>query len=166
MLFNIRTRQHFLKVICCEKKNIFGCVRVQLVSHAKCSATAAVDGNSYPPAPDARNGREYRRYLKVTSTGYDSYRKVDCNEASSASSELTPLETQPPVGPELEQLAEEFTQLALLGKLTKVKEMMSEKTREFGTKRKFVDIKNERQQTVNEYLRIVISFNILPGKLI
>jgi len=121
-------------------------VYVELVSHAKCSATAAMDGNSYLPSPDGPNSYEYRRYLENTSTGYDSYRKVDCNETSSAN-ELTPLETQPPVGPELEQIAEEFTQLALLGKLVKVKEMMSAKTWEFGAKNQFVNIKNERQQT-------------------
>ena len=133
---------------------------MQLVSEAKCLATAAVDGNSYLPAPGGRNSREYRRYLQVTSTGYDSYRNDNCNETSSAKSEPAPLETQPPVGPDQEQIAEDFTQLALLGKFLEMKEMMSEKTKGFGGKNPFVNIQNERQQTVNEYLRIAISLNI------
>ena len=95
-----------------------------------------------------------------------------------AAPDLTPLETQPPVGPSLEQLAEEFTQLALNGDFTKVRdkvefaklalnskllkaqEMIGDITRKFGEGFAIVDIKNAQQQTVSEYLLTATSLGI------
>ena len=59
--------------------------------------------------------------------------------------------TQPPVGPALEQLAEEFTQLAFQGKLLEIQEMINEKTQESEGKFDIVNITNARQQTVSEF---------------
>ena len=83
-----------------------------------------------------------------TSAGYESY---DC-ETALAKSEPTSKETQPPVSSALVELAEEFTQLALLGKLTQMKKMVDEHAQASENTSRIVDIvnmQNERQQTVN-----------------
>ena len=127
------------------------CMCVQLVTHAKGWATAAVDATPNPdlPALDVRNTREYDEYLNNTSTGYERYRKAKHDETSSAKSEPTPKETQPPVGLAQEQLAEKFTQLAFQGKLTQVMEMVDEHTQGSGKTSGFINMQNKRQQTVN-----------------
>ena len=131
---------------------------MQLVPHAKGWAVAAVDAtiNSYRQALDVRNTLDYHEYLNNTSTGYERYRKVKYDESSSAKSEPTSKETQPPVSSALSELAEalselaeEFTQLASLGKLTQMKKMVNEHTQGFENTSGFVNMQNERQQTVN-----------------
>ena len=60
--------------------------------------------------------------------------------------------TQLPVGPALEQLAEDFTQLAWEGQLLKIQEMNQEKTRKFHGNFDFINIQNAKQQTASEFL--------------
>jgi len=97
--------------------------------------------------------------LTVADTGYDSYRTVNYNEThAEATLQVEPSVhpqqlavagalKQPPVGPALEQLAEEFTHLAWQGKLLTIQEMNHEKTREFEGKFDVINIQNARQQT-------------------